>query len=122
MEENYLDFGGVSYYIDFNALDDVLSIDKGNTPKKIIDTVETKSYDGEGKLLNRDVTTTTTVKNKEINVATYETLRMFLEIVLTYSEESDDTLGLERALLSAPLSFKISFNTLLKHGIIKEII
>jgi hypothetical protein len=46
---------------------------------------------------------------------------MFLEMVLTYHDESDDTLGADRALLSTPLSFKISFNTLLKHGIIKEL-
>ena len=61
-------------------------------------------------------------KNKEINIATYETLRMFLEIVLTYHDESDDTLGADRALLGTPLSFKIAFNTLLKHGIIKELL
>lgn len=122
MEENYLDFGGTTYYIDLDAFDKLLTIDGNISPKTVIDTVETKTFDAEGKLVSSEVSKTTTSKNKEINIATYETLRMFLEIVLTYNEESDDTLGVDRALLNTPLSFKISFNTLLKHGIIKELI
>lgn len=122
MEENYLDFGGTTYYIDLEAFDALLTIDGNISPKKVIDTVETKSYDEKGKLTATEVTVTTTEKNKEINIATYETLRMFLEIVLTYQDETDDTLGPDRALLTTPLSFKISFNTLLKHGIIKELL
>lgn len=122
MEENYLDFGGTTYYIDLEAFDTLLTIDGNISPKKVIDTVETKSYDEKGKLTATEVTVTTTEKNKEINIATYETLRMFLEIVLTYQDETDDTLGPDRALLTTPLSFKISFNTLLKHGIIKELL
>ena len=122
MEENYLDFGGTTYYIDLEAFDTLLTIDGNISPKKVIDTVETKSYDEKGKLTATEVTVTTTEKNKEINIATYETLRMFLEIILTYQDETDDTLGPDRALLTTPLSFKISFNTLLKHGIIKELL
>lgn len=122
MEENYLDFGGTTYYIDLDAFDELLTIDGSLSPKTVIDTVETKSFDAKGKLLSSEISTTTSSKNKEINIATYETLRMFLEIVLTYQDESDDTLGADRALLATPLSFKISFNTLLKHGIIKELL
>lgn len=122
MEENYLDFGGLTYYVDLEAFDKVLTIDGSISPKAVEDTVETKHFDDKGKLISSEVSKTTTMKNKEINIATYETLRMFLEIVLTYQDESDDTLGPDRALLNAPLSFKISFNTLLKHGIIKELL
>ena len=122
MEENYLDFGGITYYIDLEAFDSLLTIDGSLSPKTVVDTVETKTFDDKGKLTGSEISTTTTSKNKEINIATYETLRMFLEIVLTYNDESDDTLGADRALLTTPLSFKISFNTLLKHGIIKELI
>jgi hypothetical protein len=121
MEENYLDFGGITYYIDLEAFDTLLTIDGSLSSKKVVDTVETKIFDEKGKLTGSEISTTTTSKNKEINIATYETLRMFLEIVITYNEESDDTLGADRALLTTPLSFKISFNTLLKHGIIKEL-
>ena len=121
MEENYLDFGGTTYYIDMDAFDKLLAVDGSISPKKVEDVIETKTFDADNKLITKEVTTTKTVKNKEINIATYETLRMFLEIVLTYSDETDDTLGADRALLNAPLSFKISFNTLIKNGIIKEI-
>lgn len=121
MEENYLDFGGATYYIDLEAFDKLLTIDGSISPKIIKDVVETKHYDADGKLTSSEIVTSKTTKNKEINIASYETLRMFLEIVITYQDETDDTLGVDRALLGTPLSFKMSFNTLLKYGIIKEI-
>lgn len=121
MEENYLDFGGTTYYIDLEAFDKLLTIDGSISPKIIKDVVETKHYDSDGKLTSTEIVTSKTTKNKEINIASYETLRMFLEIVITYQDETDDTLGADRALLGTPLSFKMSFNTLLKYGIIKEL-
>ena len=121
MEENYLDFGGITYYIDLEAFDKLLSIDGNLSPKTVIDTVETKTFDDKGKLTGSEISTTTTTKNKEINIASYETLRMFLEIVLTYHDESDDTLGADRALEKTPLAYKLAFNTLLAYGILKEV-
>ena len=121
MEENYLDFGGASYYIDLDALDTILSKDwdlNGKTSEEI-DTIET--FDNDGKLIEKTISHKTIEKNKELNIATYETVRTFLEILLTFQdEEVDETLGPERALMNASLPFKISFNTLIKYGILKE--
>ena len=121
MEDNYLDFGGTTYYVDLEAFDKLLTID-GSLSDKTDGERYLLFFDEKGKLTGSEISTTTTTKNKEINIATYETLRMFLEIVLTYHDESDDTLGADRALLGTPLSFKIAFNTLLKHEIIKELL
>jgi hypothetical protein len=81
MEENYLDFGGTTYYIDLDAFDKLLTIDGNISPRTVVDTVETKTFDDKGKLTGSEISTTTTSKNKEINIATYETVRMLLEIV-----------------------------------------
>jgi hypothetical protein len=119
--EEYLDFGGTTYYIDFEAFDSLLTIDGDLTPKTVEDVNEHKIYDAKDKLISTEVSITKTQKNKEINIASYETIRMLMEIVLTFQDDNDDTLGPKRALATAPLSFKISFNTLLKYGIIKEL-
>ena len=49
-------------------------------------------------------------------------MRTMIEVVLdvTDSDEIDDTMGAERGLEKASLSFKIAFNTLYEYGIIKE--
>ncbi len=59
---------------------------------------------------------------QHISVVKFETIKMMLEVVLTEREEIDDNLGI-RAGTSKSLSipFKIAFNTLLRHGIIKYI-
>ena len=46
---------------------------------------------------------------------------MCLEIILTYNEEVDDAMGLERALVDTTIPFKVAFNTLLNYEILKEI-
>ena len=123
MDENYLEFGGSVYYIDLNSFDKLLTIDGLLEPKNVLETETTVTYSDKDKPLEKTVTTRESQKNKEINIATYETVRMLLEIVLTYSEgeEVDDTLGAQRALQASTLSFKIAFNTLLRYNIIKEL-
>ena len=51
----------------------------------------------------------------------YETIRTLFEVILTTQDEVDGDLGVERALGKLPLPFKLSFNTLIEYGIIKEI-
>lgn len=123
MEENYLEFGGSVYFIDLNAFDKLLTIDGLLDPKNVVETETTINYNDKDKVSEKTVTTRESEKNKEINIAAYETVRMLIEIVLTYSEsdEVDDTLGAQRALQSSSLSFKIAFNTLLKYNIIREL-
>lgn len=123
MEENYLEFGGSVYFIDLNAFDKLLTIDGLLDPKNVVETETTINYNDKDKVSEKTVTTRESEKNKEINIAAYETVRMLIEIVLTYSEsdEVDDTLGAQRALQSSNLSFKIAFNTLLRYNIIREL-
>lgn len=123
MEENYLEFGGSVYFIDLNAFDKLLTIDGLLDPKNVVETETTINYNDKDKVSEKTVTTRESEKNKEINIAAYETVRMLIEIVLTYSgsDEVDDTLGAQRALQSSSLSFKIAFNTLLRYNIIREL-
>jgi len=60
-------------------------------------------------------------RSREIDAAKYESIRCFLEVVLIYNEEVDDALGIDRAFLEAPMSFKLAFNTLLDYDIIVEV-
>lgn len=100
-----LQFLEENYYVDFIALEKEVNIPKNEDGKEI--TTEKTSEDKFA---------------QHISVVKFETIKMMLEVVLTEREEIDDNLGI-RAGTSKSLSipFKIAFNTLLRHGIIKYI-
>lgn len=115
-----LEIGGVIYSINLEALDELIT-SKTTGDGKVIET-ETK------KITHKDPTKNSTTKItkeydrvREIDMAKYETIRVLFEVVLSMQDEIDDGLGVERALDSTTLPFKLSFNTLLQYGIIKEI-
>ena len=76
--------------------------------------------DGDGNILAIEEYETSAPRGKEIDTAKFEVIRTMLEIVLDYEDESDTSLGAERALEKMPLSYKLAFNTLYNYGILKE--
>lgn len=115
-----LEFGDSVYYIDIKAFDKVITLQDVNK-SKIISETETKTlYDGANSLISTEVITRNVPQNKEIDAAKYDLLKTFIEYIIDYSDETDDTLGSDRALSQTSLGYKIVFNTLLQQGIIKE--
>lgn len=112
-----IDFGGVIYYIDIDAFDVVVAI---KNSEQIITKHERETFDKDEKLIEKRVFTTTNDREREVNTARYEILRTMLEVVIDTGEEFDDSLGIDRALESASLGFKLAFNTLKQYGILKE--
>lgn len=91
--DNMLEILGEMYYIDL---------------KKVGDAVDLKSSEESD---NTDLT---------INVVSFEVIKMMLEIIMTERDEIDETLGIRSAeKLSIP--FKLAFNTLLRHEILKHL-
>lgn len=45
---------------------------------------------------------------------------MMVEVLIDSDDESDTSLGADRALEKTPLSYKFAFNTLIEYGILKE--
>jgi len=84
---------GEMYYLDFNELDNQITINK-----------EKKEDD----------------ENHSINMVKFELLKLMVEVILTEREDYDENLGTYSSKdLSIP--FKVAFNTLLRHNIIKSI-
>jgi hypothetical protein len=46
---------------------------------------------------------------------------MMIEIITDDMEDTDDSLGVDRALEKTSLAYKIAFNTLHNYGILKEV-
>lgn len=120
-EDIILEFGGVAYYIDFNGIDNMLKSDDPDLESKDVEESETETTYINGGVEKTTVKTRGYHKSREIDLSRYETYRTLLEILLTYNEEDDASLGVERSLLKTPLSFKIAFNTLVKYGILKSL-
>lgn len=114
-----IEFGGIMYYIDIDALEKVIS--PALEPTKLVET-HTKTYlDEKGKIVSVEVNETSTERVREVNAAKYDLIRTMIEVILDGAEdEIDDTMGAERGLEKASLSFKIAFNTLYENEIIKE--
>ena len=87
---------GESYYLDFNELDKQISIEK-----VVTDTEENE-------------------ENHNVNLVKFELLKLMIEVVLSEREELDENLGVYSGKdLSIP--FRIAFNTLLTHNILKSL-
>ena len=85
---------GEMYYIDLDSVSDTINI-----PNDDIISGETE---------------------QTINLVSFEIIKMMLEIIMIEKEEIDNNLGvLNTKDLSIP--FKIAFNTLLKHQILKHL-
>lgn len=116
-----LDIGGTTYIIDLEAMGSVLMLDEDFASKTIIETETKKIMNLEGDVISTEVNTREFAKPKEYDSSKYDIIRILFEVLLTYNDEFDDTLGFDRALSKATLPFKITFNTLLNYGILKEI-
>jgi hypothetical protein len=120
-EDIILEFGGVAYYIDFDGISNMLKSNDPDLESKDVEETETETTYINGGVEKTKVNTRTYHKSREIDLSSYETYRTLLEILLTYNEADDDSLGVERSLSKTPLPFKIAFNTLVKYGILKSL-
>ncbi len=108
MEKQYLDFAGKELIVDFDKLSEVVRAssplmrdEKGNVLK-----------DEDGNSIEDDAL--------HVDVTKYEMLRDMLSTVLQGTDEIDEKLGI-MALDSLPVSFKLSYNTLIHYDILREV-
>lgn len=114
-----VEFGGILYFIDLDALDKVISMEL--LESKLVETHSKTMLDENGKIVSVEINEHSSERVKEISPAKYDIIRTMLDVVLDITEdEIDDTLGAERGLEKTSLSFKIAFNTLIEYGVLKE--
>lgn len=103
MENILLDIGGKEFYFDMDALSEIIRVDNKDLSPIIKEESSTKI----DPLI-------------QIDVAKFEMYRDFIGTLLNCNEIIDDKMGI-MGLNSLPIPFKLSFNTLLMKGIIKEL-
>ena len=114
-------FGGTVYMLDMEKLTKAVSNDDITLSPETTDTVTKVYLDGSGVETASEVLSTVRERGREIDSIKYDLIRTLIEVLLDGNEEADESLGVDRALDSAPLSFKLAFNTLTHYGILKEI-
>jgi len=115
-----LEIGGIIYTVDLEALDALITSKTMNNDDKVVETKTVEYKNDTGGTDSTIITTKKCDRVREIDMAKYETIRVLFEVILSMQDEIDDGLGVERALSDTTLPFKLSFNTLLQYGIIKE--
>ncbi len=118
---NMIEFGDTTYYFDLEAFDKAITMVSGNEGLTTTETEETVTYGSQNEITEKVILTKTFRRSKEIDATKYDLLKSFVDYIMDYEDVSDDTLGTDRALEQAPLGFKMTFNTLLSMGIIKEL-
>lgn len=124
VSDNLIDIGGLVFTIDLESFTSLLTttkIDNDGEEVKGIETETKSDYNADGQPISTTIITREYDKGAEIDGPKYDVVRMCLEILMTYNEEVDDTLGFENAMAKTSISFKMAFNTLLNYGILKEI-
>lgn len=115
-----ISFGNTTYYIDFRAIDQLISGEKSHKAQEIIDVETMETFDAEGDLESKIITTSKYNKPKEVDPTRYDLIRLMLDVILSNTDQEDETLGASRVLEKMPLSYKLAFNSLIEFGIIKE--
>lgn len=115
-----LEFGDAIYYLDLKAFDNAITIVKAGKDNKVSETETKTVYDANLNAIGTETIVRATNQSKEIDVAKYDMLKTFIEYIIDHNEETDDSLGSDRALQQQSLGYKIVFNTLIKEGILVE--
>ena len=98
---------GHTYYIDLSELENFVEL-RDATPSE-------KEKEEKIEDVNDDE-----VPLQQFSIIKYEVIKTMIEVVLTEREELDDNLGVYSA-KNTSIPFRIAFNTLLRHNIIKHL-
>jgi uncharacterized protein YjbK len=104
MDNLLLEIGGKELYLDIDRLSEIVRIEP-NVPV-------TEEGEEDSEVYDEAVI--------QVDVTKYEMYREMIGTLLTYNEEYDEKMGLV-ALNKSTIPFKLSYNTLLMKGIIKEL-
>lgn len=100
-----LQIGGKELYFDIDRLSDIVKIESKINQDVLIEKTSDVEMDE---------------SSIQIDITKYELYREMFATILSYNDEIDDMMG-SVALNKTTIPFKISFNTLLMKGIIKEL-
>ena len=118
--KNMIDFGGSIYYLDIEKYTEIIQMETTGDDK-IYEQVIKTFKDEKGEIISSEELSTCRERDIFINTNKYELLRLMIDVVMDDMDEEDDSLGSERALSKAGLSYKIAFNTLLHYGVLVEV-
>lgn len=104
-----LQIGGKELYFDIDKLSDVVKIESKLYQEDILEKINDE--------MGQEIMEESTVR---IDITKYELYREMIATILSYNEEIDDKMG-SVALNKTTIPFKMSYNTLLMKGIIKEL-
>ncbi len=119
--DNMLNFGNSIYFIDVDKFTELIKMTYPNGDE-IVESVTKEIKDKDGNVITSEVITTKREREMYIQQTVYEMYREMLDILLNDGNEMDAALGSEKALDDAPIQFKIAFNSLLKCGILVQVL
>lgn len=109
------EIAGENYYFDLEELSQFIRIEKDETVEDILDEVK-KEFLKENENLEEK-----NLHNVDIiDFPKWETTKVMMECILSEHGPVDEAMGFSKLSNQLSIPFKMSFNTLLKHKIIKK--
>ena len=116
-----LKIGGKVMLIDMDAMSKIILIEPKTKERCDEESTKVETFDEKGELITYNITTNKYTEDRQIDTSRYDIIRTMLDILLSYEEVIDDTLGFARGIGNTPLNVKIAINTLLKYNILIEL-
>lgn len=113
---------GRYYFINFEMIDKVLNNGVGATDERIVsDTVVEVVKSEHGTVVSEKITTTNTLKPREVNAFRYQVISAMLDEILHNAIDGEESEIPKLELDKLSIGAKLSFNTLLEYGIMSFI-
>ena len=106
---------GNEYYFDLETLSQFVRLDKSESIEDILGEVK-KEIESEKSGENEEVVDYTQI----VDLTKWETTKALMDVILNENSIVDEAMGSTKLGEQLSIPFRLSFNTLLKHNIIKE--
>lgn len=104
---------GNNYFFDLEELSQFIRIERTENIDDILGEAE-KELQGEVKKEDLDL------ESQIIDITKWESIKVMIECVLNEQAPVDEAMGFNKLAEQLSIPFRLSFNTLIKHNIIKE--
>jgi hypothetical protein len=116
---NLFDIAGEEYYFDLETIADFVRLDSGNS-KNGLDYLLTKKDENEENVVENKELQEEMLQGPLIDMTKWDLTKAMIETILSENGIVDEAMGVTKLGEQLSIPFRLSFNTLVRHKIIKN--
>ena len=116
---NLFDIAGEEYYFDLDTIADFVRLDSGNS-KNDLDYLLSKKEENQEAIVNNKELDEEILQGPLIDMTKWDLTKAMIETILSENGIVDEAMGVTKLGEQLSIPFRLSFNTLVRHKIIKN--